>query len=134
MSLELCNNAAEAPAARAAGVVPAVPSATARAAASATPPVSASAIMPATATAPVTAPRFPGDWVDAMLYLGHGTVRITGRDVDRILLVDDFEALRRAVPQGSPAMVQINPDLGRMLVPGGHARAGRSFFTLSSAG
>ena len=78
-------------------------------------------------------PRFRGDWIDARLVLGRGTVRVLAGGLDRTLVPDDFRALAASVPEGGRARVQFNPDLGRLLVPGGHARGGRSFFRLAPA-
>ncbi len=90
------------------------------------------------------APRFTGDWVDAVVVLGNGTVRIDTRDRGYILISDDFSSLRdalwpprEAIPAGGGGRrrtgVQFNEQLKVLLVPGGHERAGRSFFPLHPA-
>ncbi|MDN5754450.1 MAG: hypothetical protein ACTHWW_07015 [Arthrobacter sp.] len=86
------------------------------------------------------APRFSGDWVDAVVVLGNGTVRIDTRDRGYLLLSDDFTSLREAlsppreaITDGQRTGVQFNEQLKVLLVPGGHERAGRSFFHLHAA-
>ncbi|MGO2005470.1 MULTISPECIES: hypothetical protein [Micrococcaceae] len=89
-------------------------------------------------------PRFSGDWVDAAVVLGHGTVRIDTFDRGYILMTDDFQSLRHALgptrtlrttggSASGRAGVQFNAQFNMLLVPGGHARAGRSFFPLHPA-
>jgi hypothetical protein len=90
--------------------------------------------VPASAEPQHTAPRFANDWIPATLRLGHGTVHVGSGALDWILVPDDFEALERAVGRQGRTEVEWNPDLGRLLVPGGHERTGRSFFTLRPAG
>ncbi|MBM6621786.1 hypothetical protein JTF08_09215 [Micrococcaceae bacterium RIT802] len=80
-------------------------------------------------------PRFAGDWVDAAVVLGHGTMRVDTGEQGHILIPEDFGTLRDALaPSGSLAGVQFNAALGMLLVPGGHDRAGRSFFAVRPAG
>lgn len=92
--------------------------------------------------------RFAGDWVDAVVVLGHGTIRVDAGNEGHILIPEDFETLREALavpepterrPRRGPGPVvrpgvQFNAALGILLVPGGHDRAGRSFFRVSRAG
>lgn len=92
------------------------------------------------APAPSTGtPRFAGDWVDAAVVLGHGTIRVDTAAGGHILIPDDFAALRAALPPAAPRQaagqptVQFNQALGMLLVPGGHHRAGRSFFPVHPA-
>lgn len=93
-------------------------------------------------------PRFSGDWVDASVILGHGTIRVDTADQGHILIPKDFETLVGALDvsaAGHPARswpgagagrsaVQFNAALGMLLVPGGHDRVGRSFFPVRPAG
>lgn len=89
-------------------------------------------------------PRFTGDWVDAAVVLGHGTIRVDTAERGLILIPDDFETLKAALapariaagprPAGARRGVQFNEALGVLLVPGGHDRAGRSFFPVRPAG
>lgn len=93
------------------------------------------------------AARFSGDWVDAAVVLGRGTIRVDTFDQGHLLVPEDFATLRAALtgpeadartvrPAARPARpgVQFNAALGMLLVPGGHGRAGRSFFPVHPAG
>lgn len=93
---------------------------------------------------PRGAPRFTGDWVDVVVVLGNGTVRIDTRDRGYILISDDFSSLSEALSPPRAAVtasggaslrtgVQFNEQLKVLLVPGGQERAGRSFFPLHPA-
>ena len=95
-------------------------------------------------TDPRGASRFSGDWVDAVVVLGHGTVHIDTHERGYLLISDDFTNLRQALwpPRAAVASaggdrrrsgVQFNEQLQVLLVPGGHERAGRSFFPLHPA-
>ncbi|WP_417215341.1 hypothetical protein [Arthrobacter sp.] len=81
-------------------------------------------------------PRFRGDWVDAAVVLGHGTIRVDTAEQGHILLPEDFETLSAALrmPAAGRSAVQFNAALGMLLVPGGHDRVGRSFFPVRPAG
>lgn len=86
-------------------------------------------------------PRFAGDWVDAAVVLEQGRIRVETAVGEHLLIPGDYETLSRALSVtgragrgwGARTGVQYNQTLGRLLVPGGHERAGRSFFTVRSA-
>ncbi|MGP5731645.1 hypothetical protein [Arthrobacter rhombi] len=98
-----------------------------------------------TPTDPRGAPRFSGDWVDAVVVLGNETVSIDTHERGYLLISDDFTSLSQALgpPRAVVAAdrggtrrrsgVQFNEQLNMLLVPGGHERAGRSFFPLHPA-
>ncbi|WP_372698426.1 hypothetical protein [Arthrobacter sp. JSM 101049] len=83
--------------------------------------------------------RFDGDWVDAAVVLGEGTIRVDAAGRGHHLIAEDFAALRAALAPVAPrqaagtSTVQFNQALGMLLVPGGHHRAGRSFFPVHPA-
>jgi hypothetical protein len=85
------------------------------------------------AGAPVGAARFPNDWISATLRLGpdRRLVRVSADGIEWVLAAEDFDALARAAA-GAPVRVEWNPDLGRVLIPGAHSRAGTSFFRLAT--
>lgn len=86
-------------------------------------------------------PRFTGDWVEAAVVLEHGGIRVDTAEGTRLLIAEDFETLDQALAVAGPVGrgtgartgVQYNQTLGQLLVPGGHERAGRSFFAVRPA-
>ena len=86
-------------------------------------------------------PRFTGDWVETVVVLEHGRIRVDTAEGMHLLIPEDFETLEQALAvaggvrcgTGARTGVQYNQTLGRLLVPGGHERAGRSFFAVRPA-
>ena len=81
-----------------------------------------------------SAPRFANDWIGATLRLcpERRMVRIAAGTLEWLLADADFDALAVAAGSLGPLAVEWNPDLGQVLVPGGHLRGGASFFRLRS--
>ena len=80
------------------------------------------------------APRFANDWIGAVLRLcpERRMVRIAAGTLEWLLAAADFDTLAEAAGGVGPLAVEWNPDLGQVLVPGGHQRGGASFFRLGS--
>jgi hypothetical protein len=79
-----------------------------------------------------SAPRFANDWIGATLRLcpERRMARIAAGTLEWLLAPADFDALAGAAGGLGPLAVEWNPDLGQVLVPGGHLRGGASFFRL----
>ncbi|GER24344.1 hypothetical protein NCCP1664_28390 [Zafaria cholistanensis] len=89
---------------------------------------------PALPASPHGAPRFANDWIGATLRLcpERRMARIAAGTLEWLLTAADFDALAAAAEGPGPLAVEWNPDLGQVLVPGGHLRGGASFFRLRS--